>query len=330
MTVQEQFGRRVSNVVFMGMGDPCLTLPSVLKAHELLNKASIAPLESPCLSSAAGLRQVGTLPLQGMGIGARHITISTVGIPNTILRLAQHRLQSRLAGKLLAADVVFGPKALTIGSGDVLLDRHSSFSVSASLGAVSIHAPNQALRERLIPSAKVYSIDALMEDCYEYFKVTGRRVSFEYTLLAGINDKPEHATELAALLRKYSMLDLGGAARARRSSRPSYGQVRRADEADRQDEGDDEDRRFGGWHVNLIPWNPVDESDFIRPSSDRVEAFAEALRREGVNVTIRITRGLEAAAACGQLRNAFQKTGLPKVEELTASPGPRAPQATPM
>lgn len=62
--------------------------------------------------------------------------------------------------------------------------------------AVSLHAPNQALREQLIPSAKAYPLDALMQDCFRFFKATGRRVSFEYTLLAGVNDLTEHVSDL--------------------------------------------------------------------------------------------------------------------------------------
>ncbi|KAG2482550.1 hypothetical protein HYH03_018509 [Edaphochlamys debaryana] len=210
LTVQEQYGRRVSNVVFMGMGEPMLNLPSVIKAYHILNKQ--------------------------IGIGGAFITISTVGVPNTIRRLA-------------AADV----KAVL---------------------AVSLHAPTQALRESIIPSAKAYPLEALMEDCAAYFKSTGRRVTFEYTLLSGVNDEPAHAEELLALLKRHNLLS----------------------------------------HVNLIRWNPVDESEFQRPSRNRVFAFKKVLEEAGLAVSIRETRGLEAAAACGQLRNQFQKTPLPEFE----------------
>ena len=92
---------------------------------------------------------------QDLGIGARSITISTVGVPNAIKKLASHKLQVTLA--------------------------------------VSLHAPNQGLREQLIPSAKVYPIEALLDDCAEYFDLTGRRVSFENTLIRGVTAQPEHA-----------------------------------------------------------------------------------------------------------------------------------------
>ncbi|GLC37888.1 hypothetical protein PLESTM_000659900 [Pleodorina starrii] len=211
LTVQEQFGRRVSNVVFMGMGEPLLNLPAVVRAYQGLN------------------RQIG--------IGGAFITVSTVGVPNAIRRLAASSLKATLA--------------------------------------VSLHAPNQPLRESIIPSAKAYPLDALMEDCVEYFRISGRRVTFEYTLLSGVNDEVAHAHELTALLRRYDMMS----------------------------------------HVNVIPWNPVDESTFARPSRNRVFAFKRAVEAAGLTCTVRETRGLEAAAACGQLRNRFQKQPLPSFEE---------------
>lgn len=109
-----------------------------------------------------------------------------------------------------------------------------------------------------------------MRDCVSYFDVTGRRVTFEYTLLAGVNDGTHHAAELASLLRRF---DLRG-------------------------------------HVNLIPWNPVGESEYVRPSRNAVVRFQRVLEQGGVPVSVRITRGLEAAAACGQLRNDFQQQPL--------------------
>jgi len=139
LTVQEDFGQRVSNVVFMGMGEPLLNLDAVVGAVKSIN--------------------------QDIGIGMRSLTISTVGIPNRIRQLAQHQMQ-----------VTF---------------------------AVSLHASNQKLREQLIPSAKHYSLEALLADCREYVDLTSRRVTFEYILLAGLNDLREHATELAQHLRGF-------------------------------------------------------------------------------------------------------------------------------
>jgi 23S rRNA (adenine2503-C2)-methyltransferase len=196
LTVQEDFGERVSNVVFMGMGEPLLNLDAVIGAVQSIN--------------------------QDVGIGMRSLTISTVGIPGRIRQLAQHQLQ------------------LTF--------------------AVSLHASNQQLREKLIPSAKRYPLDALLDECREYVQLTGRRVTFEYILLAGLNDLPEHATELAGHLRGFQS------------------------------------------HVNLIPYNPISEVDYQRPSPRRIQAFVEALEKQHIAVSVRRSRGLEKDAACGQLR----------------------------
>ncbi|KAG0462292.1 hypothetical protein HPP92_020768 [Vanilla planifolia] len=204
MAIEELFKHRVTNVVFMGMGEPMLNLKSVLQAHRCLNK--------------------------DIQIGQRMMTISTVGVPNTIKMLASRKLQSTLA--------------------------------------VSLHAPNQKLREQIIPSAKTYPLASLLHDCKEYFMETGRRVSFEYTLLAGINDGVHHAIELAELLHSY---------------------VR-------------------GSHVNLIPFNPIDGSEYRRPYKKTILSFAEALESRKITVSIRQTRGLDVGAACGQLRNEFQKS----------------------
>jgi 23S rRNA (adenine2503-C2)-methyltransferase len=139
LTVQEDFGQRVSNIVFMGMGEPLLNSENVLAAVRSLNT--------------------------DVGIGQRLMTISTVGIPGRIQRLAQHQLQVTLA--------------------------------------ISLHASNQTLREQLIPSARQYPLAALLAECREYVQVTGRRVTFEYVLLADVNDRPEHALELAEHLQGF-------------------------------------------------------------------------------------------------------------------------------
>lgn len=196
LTVQEDFGRRVSHIVFMGMGEPLLNIDSVLGAVRCLN--------------------------QDVGIGQRAITISTVGIRDRIRQLAQHRLQVTLA--------------------------------------VSLHASNQKLREALIPSATPYPLHELVAECREYVKMTGRRLSFEYILLEGFNDMPHHAEELAKLMRGFQC------------------------------------------HVNLIPYNPISEVDYQRPSKDRIRDFVQELESRKIAASVRYSRGLEADAACGQLR----------------------------
>jgi len=139
LTVQEDFQRRVSNIVFMGMGEPLLNMDNLLAAVRSLN--------------------------EDVGIGQRLMTISTVGIPGRIRALASEKLQVTLA--------------------------------------VSLHASNQQLRERLIPSAKPYGLEQLLAECREYVQQTNRRVTFEYILLAGVNDLPAHAEELARHLRGF-------------------------------------------------------------------------------------------------------------------------------
>lgn len=196
LTVQEDFQRRVSHIVFMGMGEPLLNTENVVGSIKSLN--------------------------EDVGIGQRCMTLSTVGIRDRIRQLAQHDLQVTLA--------------------------------------VSLHACNQALREQLIPSARRYPLEDLLAECREYVQLTGRRVTFEYVLLAGVNDLPEHAAELASLLRGFQS------------------------------------------HVNLIPYNPIREADYKRPSSQRIQAFVNVLKQQQIAVSVRYSRGLEADAACGQLR----------------------------
>jgi 23S rRNA (adenine2503-C2)-methyltransferase len=202
-------GFRVSNVVLMGMGEPLLNLRAVVPSVRALTDR--------------------------LGIGARKVTVSTVGVPQAIARLA------------------------------AALD-----GLQVTL-AVSIHAPTQALRSALVPSAKAYPLAALLADCETFFRLTGRRVTFEYALLAGVNDAPEHAAGLARLLR----------------ARPGLRS-----------------------HVNIIPFNPVAGAPFSAPSRAAATAFAAAVEAGGVPASVRTPRGQDAAAACGQLRNENQKTPL--------------------
>ncbi|WP_414527251.1 23S rRNA (adenine(2503)-C(2))-methyltransferase RlmN [Nodularia chucula] len=159
---------------------------------------------------------------QDVGIGQRSLTVSTVGIRDRIRQFAKYNLQVTLA--------------------------------------VSLHAPNQELREQLIPSARPYPLEDLLHECREYVEITRRRISFEYVLLAGFNDLPHHAMQLAKCLRGFQS------------------------------------------HVNLIPYNPIHEVDYKRPTSDRIQAFVNILKQQKTAVSVRYSRGLEADAACGQLR----------------------------
>ena len=196
LTVQEDFGQRVSHIVFMGMGEPLLNTDNVVAAIRCLN--------------------------QDVGISQRSITLSTVGIPGRIRKLAAAQLQVTLA--------------------------------------ISLHASNQTQRQGLIPSANAYPLTDLLAECRDYVKLTGRRVTFEYILLAGLNDQPQNALELAQHLRGFQS------------------------------------------HVNLIPYNPIDEADYQRPSEASIREFVAQLEARHIAVSVRYSRGLEENAACGQLR----------------------------
>jgi len=133
-------GEKVTNVVFMGMGEPFLNYDSVLNAIRILNDKD------------------------GFNIGARHISISTVGIIEGIKKLAKEGLQINLA--------------------------------------ISLHAPNNILRSKLIPINKVYPVEKIIETVDDYIKKTKRKVMFEYLLIDNVNDSPKEAQELARLLKK--------------------------------------------------------------------------------------------------------------------------------
>ncbi len=130
---------RISHVVVMGMGEPLLNLDALLPA--------LATATSP----------------EALGIGARRVTISTVGLTKPMRRLADERCQYHLA--------------------------------------VSLHAPDDELRNRLVPANRNVGIASILEAADYYFERTGRRVTFEYVLLAEVNDRPRHARQLVALLR---------------------------------------------------------------------------------------------------------------------------------
>ncbi|MDH7485948.1 MAG: 23S rRNA (adenine(2503)-C(2))-methyltransferase RlmN [Anaerolineae bacterium] len=159
---------------------------------------------------------------QGFALGARHMTLSTAGLVPGIERMSQEKLQVGLA--------------------------------------VSLHAPTDRLRNRLVPLNRRYPLAELMAACRRYVQRTGRRVTFEYALLQGINDSDEQAEQLARLL--HGLL----------------------------------------CHVNLIPVNPVQGSPYQPSSRPRAESFRHILQRAGIAATVRLRRGLDIEAGCGQLR----------------------------
>jgi 23S rRNA (adenine2503-C2)-methyltransferase len=136
--------------------------------------------------------------------------------------------------------------------------------------AVSLHAPNDALRESLVPLNKKYPLDALLQACVRYLAVAPRDfITFEYCMLDGVNDADEHAKELIALVR------------------PAHGEPTPC-------------------KFNLIPFNPFPASGLLRSSPERVKAFAALLSEAGIVTTVRKTRGDDIAAACGQLAGDIQ------------------------
>jgi 23S rRNA (adenine2503-C2)-methyltransferase len=192
-----QLERRVSNIVFMGMGEPMANLDAVWTATERFH--------------------------DDLGLSARHITISTVGIVPGIRSLAQRPLPVNLA--------------------------------------VSLHAANDTLRDELVPINRRYPIADLMDACEDYLDVKRRRVSFEWAMIEGVNDRDSDARELAALCRRLS---------------PHA-------------------------HVNLIPLNPTPGYPTTGTPLRRVEAFRDQLESLGANATVRRNRGTDIDAACGQL-----------------------------
>ncbi|WP_369018935.1 23S rRNA (adenine(2503)-C(2))-methyltransferase RlmN [Thermatribacter velox] len=195
--VAKQLDRRVDNLVFMGMGEPLLNYDNLCQALLTLN----APW--------------------GMGIGARRITISTVGVPPVILKLAEDWPELRLA--------------------------------------VSLQSPFPEVRDYLVPLNRVYSLRSLLDALKIYITRVRHRVTIEYTLWEGVNDRIKDAYELVKLLRGLNVF------------------------------------------VNLIPGNRVDGLPFLPPSPARVKKFYNILKENGMEVSIRLSRGQDIEAACGNL-----------------------------
>ncbi|GAB4125015.1 MAG: 23S rRNA (adenine(2503)-C(2))-methyltransferase RlmN [Roseiflexaceae bacterium] len=199
----------LTNIVFMGMGEPFANYDRWWQAVERLHDP------------------------QGFGMGARNMTVSTVGLPQGIRRLAEAALPVNLA--------------------------------------ISLHAPDDALRSALMPVNVRFPISDLMAATRLYATKTNRRVSFEYVLLQGQNDQPQHAASLANLLRGQGAI------------------------------GSEESLPLHLAHVNLIPWNPVPGMPLGRSEWQRVLDFQRVLQERGVSCTVRMERGVAIAAACGQL-----------------------------
>jgi 23S rRNA (adenine2503-C2)-methyltransferase len=196
---------RLTNVVVMGMGEPFANYDRTWQALRTITGND------------------------GFNLGARHITLSTVGLPTGIRRMAEEPLQVNLA--------------------------------------VSLHAPNDDLRQKLVPINHRFPLSQVMAAVQDYVARTNRRVTFEYALMAGVNDTPGLARELTFLLRP--LRSSSGAALC---------------------------------HVNLIPLNPVAESPYQPSTHKQAAAFQAILERSGIPATVRMRRGIDIDAGCGQLR----------------------------
>lgn len=219
---------RLSNIVFMGMGEPLANYRAVVSAlHRLIDP-------SP----------------EGFGMSARNVTVSTVGLVPAIDKLAAEGMPVTLA--------------------------------------VSLHAPDDDLRDDLIPINSRWKVGELLDAARRYFVATGRRVSIEYALIKDMNDQPYRAQLLADELNK----------------------------------------RGRGWvHVNPIPLNPTPGSIWTASTRRAQDEFVAILRNNGISTTIRDTRGSDIDGACGQLATAVQEGGR-KGTSSNASPTQTQPAAS--
>ncbi|MBE6538185.1 MAG: 23S rRNA (adenine(2503)-C(2))-methyltransferase RlmN [Ruminococcaceae bacterium] len=167
---------------------------------------------------------------EGLNIGYRHISLSTCGVVDKIYELARLELPITLS--------------------------------------VSLHAPDNETRSAIMPINNRWGVEELLHACRDYYGKTGRRISFEYTLISGKNDSRENAEKLAAVLNS--------ALRKGKDSMPI--------------------------HVNLIPVNEVRETGFKRSGGDAIKAFAAVLESKGIRATVRRKLGSDINASCGQLR----------------------------
>lgn len=206
--VQDDFGRRVTNAVAMGQGEPFANYDAVLAALRFMNADD------------------------GLGIGARHLTVSTCGLLAGIRRFSEE------------------PEQFTL--------------------AVSLHSAVAATRSKLMPGVRGVSLTSLRRAIAEYADTTGRRPTLEYALIDGVNDTAAELEALVAFARGLLV------------------------------------------HVNLIPVNPVEGAGTSRSGAARARAFRDTLTAVGIEATIRVERGVDIDAACGQLRQRAEGRSLPE------------------
>ena len=192
--------KEVTNIVFMGMGEPLANYAETWRAIRRLNDPA------------------------GFNLGARRMTVSTVGLVPAIRQMSKEAEQVGLA--------------------------------------VSLHAPTDELRNVIVPINRRYPLAMLLKGVRDYIATTRRRVTFEYALMDGLNDSDPQADQFAALVQELLC------------------------------------------HVNLIPLNPTPDSPWSGSPDERVYAFRDRLLAAGVPTTVRLRRGIDIAAGCGQLHNA--------------------------
>ena len=195
LTIQRDTGLKVTNIVYMGQGEPLLNYENVVDSIKFIN--------------------------ENLEIGKRRITVSTSGIVPNIKRFA---------------------------------DEHDQLTI-----ALSLHAPTHELRKQLMPIENKYNLEQVIDSLHYFVNNTKRRVTIEYTLIAGINDSPEMAKKVNQLLKGLNC------------------------------------------NINIIPYNPACDDQFKAPSLDSINMFRYILEQSGKKATVRLERGSDIMAACGQL-----------------------------
>lgn len=198
--IQADTGLKVTNIVYMGQGEPLLNFDNLLSSIKIFREQ--------------------------FQVGARRITVSTCGIIPQINKLAALNFQSTLA--------------------------------------ISLHAPNQQIRQQIMPASLKYKFDELISTLKSYTQTTGRRVTVEYVLMKDINDSIEDAKNLAIAIAKLKS------------------------------------------NVNLIVYNQNEKSPYKKPTKEAIQKFKYILEASGKKVTIRLERGADIDAACGQLSAKMQ------------------------
>lgn len=201
---ERDLGTKISHVVIMGSGEPLDNYDNTLS----FIRNAIDP--------------------KGLGISARHITLSTCGLIPGMRKLCEEKIPINLA--------------------------------------ISLHAPNDEIRKKLMPIAKSVSITELLSEAEVYFEKTHRRITLEYALIQNVNDSAENALELSKRIPEKK-----------------------------------------GFHVNLIPVNPVEERDFQRSGKETAKMFLDILEKAGIQATVRRKMGADIDAACGQLRRSKKR-----------------------